>query len=638
MKFSGFSIDQILANPAKIYLYIAVFFGLAFMAVTPPCSVPDEPVHLIRLFRVAQGDFFSSSQTKLPSLDAYCDLYELVGTNRSPQNLDKQLSDFWHETAKPLSLQDKTNPYPPVPYLPAAAAVKLLSFFQPNTAVYFYGAKLATFIASLLLTFAAIRMMPFGHWTMLVIALLPMRLYLMASFSPDAVTTSVAVLWIALVMNIMVSEGVITSRKLLLLAVVGLALAFSKPMYSFLLALILVVPFKKITHKSIFLKIAFILLLLAVTIKIGMMAKYLPAATVPVSNGEFKKNQEEKLATGRSGSEYFLAAVNPAAQVKYLLNDPIKILTVVVNGFAVSGTKIPKSFVGVFGWFNVFMTNGLYWFAYLILILSSVLNEQYKASVRFRVIALSLFATSLFIIPLGLYLRWTPVGSPYFQGLHGRYFLPFLPLLFLSLGGKWAKSYKTLRGLKLAVLISLLVFLTDSITNIYISYYNLPPAKGVLELNARSNANGVAYLYTLEQNPKKKRIRWKNEGIINLTSSNEVLSYQFRLPAKPVRSIKLIFAATGKLEFQIYNAQIKSLNGKLIRPIDLNKMQNISSSDIRLNSVRDKKKIPLAIILDSNHPTAIITFEDIPFDLSSLTTDQLSGPLKRVDSVLISPP
>lgn len=522
---------------------------------------------------------------------------------------------FLAEPGRPLIFQDKADSYPPVPYLPAAAIVKFLSYFQPNTAVYLYSARFVTFIAALLLTFHAIRMMPFGRWVMLVLALLPMRLYLMASFSPDALTTAIAVLWIALVMDSMVSEGLITPRKLLQLSVVGLALAFSKPMYTFLLALIFALPFKKFNCKSIFLKVGFILLLLAVTVKIGMMIKYLP--DVPSNSsaitGALEKKQGEQLATGPSGSLHFLAAVEPAAQMAFLLHNPHKIVTVAVNGFGVARSFIMKSCVAVFGWANVYIINGLYWFGYLIVVLSAFLNEEYTVSLRFRVIALSLFISSLFIIPLSLYVFWTPVGWSYFHGGHGRYFAPFLPLFFLSLGRRWNLSYKVMDIFKIFILAVLVILSAASIFEIYKSYYTLPPVKGVLELKARSNANGVAYLEVLEQKPNGRRKKWKNEGIVDLIRSDNSLSYKFKLPGKSIKSIRLKFAATGNLNLNIYSLQIKGLDDKLIKTIDLKN----SAGETYSNTIGGKDSSPLTINLDSTHPQTMITFEDIPFDLAN---------------------
>ena len=609
---------EMLSHPEKIYLLLATLFGLIFMFVTPPCSIPDEPAHLVRVFRVAQGDLFAASKTKLPSLDAYNDLCELVGTDRSPQSLNTQFRSFLVEPGRPLILQDNASSYPPVPYLPAATLVKFLSYFQPNTAVYLYSARFVTFITALLLTFYAIRIMPFGSWVMLVLALLPMRLYLMASFSPDALTTALAVLWIALVMNCMASEGLITTRKLVQLSVVGLALAFSKPMYTFLLALIFVIPFNKINYKSMFLKVGFLLLLLAVTVKIGMMVKHLPdvPSNSSIVTGTLEKKQGEQLATGPSGSFHFLAAVDPAAQIAFLLHNPHKIVTVVVNGFGVARSFIMKSCVAVFGWANVFIINGLYWCGYLIVVLSAFLNEEHTVSFRYRVIALSVFISSLFIIPLSFYVFWTPVGWPYFHGVHGRYFAPFLPLLFLSLGGRWNLSHKVIDIFKIFILTVLVILSAVSVFEIYKSYYMLPPVKGMLELKARSNANGVAYLEVLEHKPNGRRNKWKNEGIVDLIRSDNSLSYKFRLPGKSIKSIRLKFAATGNLNLNIYSAQIKGLDDKLIKTIDLKN----SAGGTYSNTIGGQDSTPLTINLDCAHPQTIITFEDIPFDLTNPLT------------------
>src|ERR1043165_2935158 len=39
----------------KCYLTIGLVFGLAFLVVTPPFQIPDEPNHFFRCFQISEG-------------------------------------------------------------------------------------------------------------------------------------------------------------------------------------------------------------------------------------------------------------------------------------------------------------------------------------------------------------------------------------------------------------------------------------------------------------------------------------------------------------------------------------------------------------------------------------------------------
>lgn len=622
MAYINTNLSKVFGCPERVYLCIAFFCGLAFMFVVPPCSVPDEPAHLIRVFRVAQGDLFSASQTRLPSLDAYCDLCEVVGMDHRPRNLNKQWHAFLTEPGAALTLQDKGSSYYPVAYLPAAAAVKLLSFFQTSTAVYLYSARFATFITSLLITWLAIRSMPFGRWIMLVFALLPMRLYLMGSFSPDALTAALSMFWIALVIKNMMSEAAFKTADLLLLVLSGLAMAFTKPVYAMLLALIFVIPIRKIIGSaSIVFKVSVICVALVAIMGVGLRAKEkLPNLTnAPVAASVELNTGQEELATGLAGSLYFTSAIDPSAQLAYLLDSPARLLTVLWNGYRVGGAYILKSVVGLFGWFNVFLSIKYYWLGCLLLVMAMFLDKAYAPGVRFRIIVFLLFIASLVIIPLGAYLIWTPVGTSFFHGVHGRYFVPFLPLLLLSLGGSLNLSAKKLYVARAVSLMILLLLLLASLVQIYQSYYLLPTTQGYLELQARSNANGVAYLYVKELDADSKRSHWRHQGTTSLIQSDKPLNYQFSLPEMRASAIMLVFASAGRLELKIDSMQIRKLDNKLVKRINPSATKKNLVGSICTTSSREGDDVSLVVNLNRRLPQATVTYDDIQFELKRVS-------------------
>ena len=85
-----------------------------------------------------------------------------------------------------------------VGYLPQAAGIGLGRLVGASPLVCFYLARLANLFAAVALLFFAIRLAPFGKQLFVLIALLPMTMFELASVSCDALTISGAIFFTAL--------------------------------------------------------------------------------------------------------------------------------------------------------------------------------------------------------------------------------------------------------------------------------------------------------------------------------------------------------------------------------------------------------------------------------------------------------
>ena len=90
--------------------------------------------------------------------------------------------------------------YGPVGYVPQAAGIAIgrLIGVEPLTA--FYLGRLTNLLISIALAFFAIRLAPFGKPLFLLIGLLPMTMFELASLSCDALTISGAIFFTALLL------------------------------------------------------------------------------------------------------------------------------------------------------------------------------------------------------------------------------------------------------------------------------------------------------------------------------------------------------------------------------------------------------------------------------------------------------
>lgn len=552
--------SPVLRKPALVYLITALVFGFIFLVATPPCAVPDEPMHLYRVFRVAQGTFFSSAEIKLPNLDGYCDLCNLVGLGREPQNLAPQLKAFLTSPGGTLDELGRANSYAPLPYLPAAIAVKMLTLLKPNMAAYLYAARLATFLAALAITCYAIRITPYGNWLFVVFALMPTRLFLMSSFSPDAITSALALLWIALVLDGLFKDRPISVFDFALLAFVAVALALSKSMYCLLLLLAVCLVFRRAVPKK---EIArFALFFICMVTFAGLAFKYHPVNLTALNSEAQSATQSATQSAAGSGANYFLAQVNASAQLRLLLEKPLSIPSVILKGYGARGQNLLRGATAVFGWGNVYIPRWGYVIAYLLLCGGLFVDKQMLVPKGFRGTAALVLITAMLIIPLSMYLFWTPVGAKGFDGVQGRYYIPYLPLAFLAIGCR-GRSLFRIRIARFFVVVGLSGLLLLSVSQVIWAYYLSPPVGGVIVLQARADNTGVAWI-AIKSDCREK---WSNKGVINLIPSDQNLTYECRVPAQRISSLRIILDTTGSMNVRIDSIEFRTLDGRLVKTV-----------------------------------------------------------------------
>lgn len=124
----------------------------------------------------------------------------------------------------------------------------------------------------------------------------------------------------------------------------------------------------------------------------------------------------------------------------YFLKEPLKLVYMLINTVLDKGGFYLESLVGYkLGWVEIetsMLVVFLFWFLLFLSILE-VQGEQVqiKAGQRTWMILLCLFSAGLVL--LGMLLSWTPMGHVSIEGVQGRYFLPFLPILLAACRNQW---------------------------------------------------------------------------------------------------------------------------------------------------------------------------------------------------------
>ncbi len=195
-----------------VFLVLALVGGTAQVFIVPPLQVPDEGDHWFRAWAMTNGQLTTdpAGAVTLPgSFARLADFYAglISDTQVLPASLNGQpgftgYDDLFNDTASSDAIEvvSRAANYGPVGYLPQAAGVGLGRLMGASPLASFYLARLANLFAAVLLFFFAIRLAPFGKQLVMLLALLPMTMFQLASVSPDAITISGAFLFTSLLL------------------------------------------------------------------------------------------------------------------------------------------------------------------------------------------------------------------------------------------------------------------------------------------------------------------------------------------------------------------------------------------------------------------------------------------------------
>lgn len=207
--------------PQRPFLWLATAAGLAFLVLTPPLQVPDENRHLNRSYMIAQGNFWATQRQGIVGNPLPWSLLMMprrLGIGIAANPSVKQDRAHWRsefdvalrpEHAVIVSIP---STYSPLPYAPQALAIALLSPLEPPPVVFCYAARLLNLAAWIGLIYAALAIAPSHRWSLALLALLPMSVFMAASVSADVLTNGLAFLWLAVVFRLRCKETPLTAR------------------------------------------------------------------------------------------------------------------------------------------------------------------------------------------------------------------------------------------------------------------------------------------------------------------------------------------------------------------------------------------------------------------------------------------
>ena len=407
-------------SPEKFYMLCGIYL-ISIMVIIPPWNVPDEPVHYYRAYKLSQITFDKSLKENLSGTEIYgptewCINYSGIEV-RNKVYSRSAIFDCLKEqenVTRNRRLAGSLAGNNPINHMFAATGIKVVDIFTNSPLLIFFAGRLANLIISFVIIYFAIKKAPKNKLIILLVATIPMFVQQMVSYSYDSVLNASCLFVLSHIINLYEKDKW-TIKDWILLSIMALFIFSAKSIYIFVFVPLL---FKKIKNKKkAIIKIGLTLLILFITYEIIKIWPNILAS--------FNKSTEVVTTTVSNGQ----------TNMSYILNNPLQLLPLVYNTFVMKGWFYLRSLFGYFGWF-VFSIDNIYIWIYLImmylLLITKGLSQNIfnvKQKTASIISCLIMFAASF----AAMYFYWSSYKLNYVDGVQGRYFLPLLGLLLVTL-------------------------------------------------------------------------------------------------------------------------------------------------------------------------------------------------------------
>lgn len=443
----------------KIYPLAGIFLGLLYLMVLPPLSAPDEISHYISAYQLSShllgqpsnsedghvlvrardwiledihGDYVYGEE------DGYLRKREQEGlcegvvlgrplteeTYRVIHGMARGSQDYQYQGEENKN-RLAVSPYPPVKttpaaYLPQALGISLARLFCMDSLWLAYLGRLCNLLFFVAVTWLAMRRLPFGREVLFGVAVLPMTLHLSASFSYDAWILAWIFYFTALCLHLAFAAGQVQARDVAVLAFVMALVGPCKMIYTVFMGLCLLIPVKKFGNWR----------------RWGMSACCVLGTCILVL---VLVNRQTVTTYVASGTENYIGWAEEAGYtLGTLRTQPWQCLRLFVNTIIWQSQQYHLTMVGAYlgnldPVLDVPYLLVMLFTACLLLLCFRKPGEQLLLSGIRRYWIWFLCLSCAGAALLSMFLAWTPIGAKVISGVQGRYFLPFLPVLLMSL-------------------------------------------------------------------------------------------------------------------------------------------------------------------------------------------------------------
>ena len=451
----------------KFFIPAALVMGLIFQCLFTVGSVPDEQTHLDTAYKFSNRMLFvEETENPYTIYKRVCDvemsdmLTNGLETNSHYLLMTETFTEPENTELMEVPYQDASSLVPGFVYMPAAAGISLGRLLGLSAMFTLQLGRIFNLLAFVFLSWAAIRLIPFGKNLLGMTALLPIALQQGASASYDAVVNGGFFVFIALCLR-MGNEERKKKWEFVLLGLFALFTATTKGGVYLPLLLLAAFVFSRNSRKKnqqektrkISAKWMITAGVLAVMLLALCIYKFMPVMQSFLQTGD--------MAADGSGM-YTLP---------YLLAHPLKVVYLYWNTLMKRGDFFLHSFLGgTLSWLD-FEMSWLFAIVFLggLLLAANMEGDRFAGNRKQKIFMAASCLLSAGLIFLSMLVGYTKNDLNYIQGIQGRYFLPLAPAFLLLAESKMIHVQKEQRAsIWLTVLVTeiLLVLQAAAMTGI----------------------------------------------------------------------------------------------------------------------------------------------------------------------------
>lgn len=407
------------------YLVVALVFGSIFILCFPPNTTPDEERHIsttyINANRLLGEDPVVTDEGIIIYRGTDADI------NRSNQVNSAKFNNVYEALKYPSGDLERNVSWgtelqvPFWAYTPQIIGVSLGILLQLSGFWTLYLGKLFAMLFFTACIFFSIKCIPWGKKIIMVIALLPMTLELATSYSYDCIVIALCIVFISYTIRLIFQKEYVTKKDILFLGIVMCIMAPCKMAYFPIGGILYLIPRQKYKSKKLYWIINTGIIAAGVLVLFIYRYQFFVHCLVPAES-----TGEDTIAT------YTISTIlsDIPSSIRILFN------TLIDRAEFYFNTMIGASL----GWFQVHIPAhiiaGFSVVLFMATVTSTTEEPSYCLTYKFRIVNWCLSGIMFFGILAALWLDWTPIGNDVIEGVQGRYFLPFLPMVLLPLRNK----------------------------------------------------------------------------------------------------------------------------------------------------------------------------------------------------------
>ena len=491
--FAGFIVIYIVyikqLKPEQLFLVAAVVFGLFFMLVMPPLTVGDECRHFDTAYDLSNKFLGIKNTVPNQMMKRTADLSLVPPDYMQNQNwtLFNYYEEIWPHVFRELKKPQDYSLISVYPYankmtsyffmfLPSALGLTIGRFLKLNYLLTFWLGRFFNLGIFILLGYYALKKYSYGKTFYAIFSLAPMFIHQIASYSYDSVLMSLTLYFVIAVSSIITEKRTVSVKECVCLCLAIFLFASSKVVYFPLVFLLLFLKkenFKSLKAKQIFLLVAFFCLIASFVFN-----RFYEKRATSVVNIEQVTAASNEIPKANSASLAPVNAVTEMTGVKWVLKNPLTYAYILLNTLAERGNYyLITAAGGYLGWeaipmnrLLVAMIIGLFIYQLfrtkngtVYAMAERPAGQRFVAALLFIFISGAIFTSLNLIAPPDFY-------NPVIGSVQGRYFLPILPLLYLSrrnTAEPAASATKNIFCIQFFVLIMFAIDLAYRIVGIY---------------------------------------------------------------------------------------------------------------------------------------------------------------------------